>query len=127
MMEFLAIAAIAVILWMLWQLFRARKFNQFKLMIMHEIRPLVIAHLEKTLVESRSEQFPNTDAHIEACSYYWGQYPSRVLQAAIAWQLVESNWLENTGNTRHCQHLFFIEKDKLAEFKNENSDNSVAA
>ena len=115
-MEILAIAAIAVIIWLLWQLYRAKKFNHFKQQIMTDIRPLVIAHLKQTLIESRCERYPNSDAHIEASCYYWGQYPARVLQAALAWKIIEQHWLEQSGNVRNSQHLFFIEQDKLAAF-----------
>ncbi|WP_286262744.1 hypothetical protein [Thalassotalea atypica] len=118
-MEIIAGIAVAIILWMLWQVYRARQFNNFKARINSELKSLVIKELQHRLERQRSETFPNNDTHIRASIYYWSQYPSRVLQAAIAWGVVTEDWLEKTGNTRHCQHLFFIERDKLAHFAKE--------
>ncbi len=115
-MEIIAVLAVAIILWMLWQLYRARQFNQFKQFINTELKPLVSIALKQRLEENRDELHPNTEAHLDAATYFWCQYPSRILQAAIAWQVLDENWIEKSGNKRHCQHLFFIERDKLATF-----------
>jgi len=101
---------------MVWQLYRAKQFNQFKRYINHDLKILVIKQLHHQLAEQRSELFPNNDSHITASTLFWTQYPSRILQAAIAWEVVAPNWLETSGNKRHSQHLFFIERDKLATF-----------
>lgn len=115
-MEIVALLAVTIILWMLWQLHRARQFNHFKRFIQSELKPQVIAHLKQSLNEQRSDIFPNSEAHIAASQYYWSQYSSRILQAALHWELLKSDWIETSGNKRHCQHLFFIEQDKLARF-----------
>ena len=115
-LEIIALLAVAIILWMLWQLHRARQFNRFKQFIETELRQKVVSHLKNELNEQRSERFPNNEAHIAASEYYWSQYPSRILQAALHWKIIEKDWLEKTGNKRHCQHLFFIERDKMAHF-----------
>jgi len=113
--EIFAVIALAIILWMVWQLFRARKFNHFKGVINRELKPMVIAQIKDNMIEYRSDIFPNCAAHEQATIYYWCQYPSRILQAAIVWQLIDKDWLRKTGNIRNYQHLFFIEKDKLAD------------
>lgn len=115
-MEVIAVLAAAALVWMSWQLYRAKQFNKFKQAINTELKPRVIAYLKQELVETRSELTPNTDAHIHASLYFWCQYPSRILQAAMRWQLLDEHWFEQTGYKRHCQHLFFIEQDKLASF-----------
>ena len=116
-MEILAVAAASLLVWMAWQLYRAKRFNHFKREIMTVLKPKVLAHLEQKLISERSELTPNNETHIQACQYYWGQYPSRILQAAIHWQLVDEAWLSQSANNRYRQHLFFVEQDKLAEFK----------
>lgn len=115
-MEFFVVLAVSLILWMMWQLHRARQFNKFKRMINRELKPVVVKQLQVMLDEQRCATYPNNEAHQHACIYYWSQYPSRILQAAIAWEVVEENWLEQTGNVRHGQHLLHIESDKLAKF-----------
>ncbi|WP_181901690.1 hypothetical protein [Thalassotalea euphylliae] len=115
-MEILALAAAILLIWMAWQLYRAKSFNRFKREIMTSLKPKVLAHLEQRLIEERSELTPNNQAHIDASQFYWGQYPSRVLQAALHWQIIDDDWLVRTGNKRYSQHLFFVEQDKLAEF-----------
>lgn len=118
--EIFAIAAVMLITWMAWQLYRAKRFNRFKRQIITEVKPLVAKHVAQMLVESRDEQTPNTDAHIHACQYYWTQYVSRTLQAALHWQLIDEQWLKRTGNIRNCQHLFYIERNKLVEFNDKD-------
>lgn len=115
-MEIAFILAALLLGWMAWQLYRAKQFNQFKRYITDDLRPQVLTKLADQLNEGRSDRFPNNDAHIEASKLYWSAYPSRVLQAALAWQVLPEDWVENSGNKRHCQHLFFIEQDKLATF-----------
>lgn len=119
-MEIFAIAAAMLLLWMAWQLYRAKRFNQFKRQVMIEIKPLVALHVKKTLIENRSDLTPNTEAHIQASQYYWTQYASRTLQAALHWQLIDEQWLKQTGNIRNCQHLFYIEQDKLVALEETN-------
>ncbi|WP_448211325.1 hypothetical protein [Colwellia sp. MEBiC06753] len=120
-MEILATAAIMLIVWMLWQLYRARRFNQFKRHIIRELKPKVQKAVDTWLVAQRSELTPNTDAHIAASQAYWTAYPSRTLQAALRWHVIDQQWLIDSGNVRNCQHLFFIEQDKLAHFNDEQT------
>jgi hypothetical protein len=106
-------AAIAVLAWMAWLLFKAKQFTRFKLMIERELKPKVIAELTAELNQNKSNITPNNDAHIKATIFYWCEYTSRILQAAIAKGIIDEQWLINTGNLRNCQHLFHIEADKL--------------
>ena len=122
MLEIIAIAAVMLIVWMAWQLYRAKQFNKFKRQIMVDIKPLVEKYVAETLIENRSDSTPNTDAHISASQYYWTQFPSRTLQMALHWQLIDEQWLKRTGNIRNCQHLFYIERDKLADLDEVYSD-----
>lgn len=115
-MEIIAALAIAVLLWFAWQLYRAKQFNRFKQQIINDFKPLVIKHIKQSLDENRNELFPNNACHQQATIYFWCQYPSRLLQAAMRWELIDKDWLVKTGNVRNCQHLFFIEQDKLAHF-----------
>ncbi len=108
-MELIAVIAIVFLGWIFWSLFKAKRFNQFKFMLMHEIKPKVIKALEKELTENRSAQTPNNKVHIEASIYYWTQYPVRILQAALNYKIIDEQWLKKTGNWRNSQHLFFIE------------------
>ena len=83
-----------------------------------------MSQIEQQLIAERSELTPNTDAHIQASQYFWGQYPSRVLQAALQREIIDETWLESTGNTRNCQHLFFVEQDKLVALADSTDESS---
>ncbi len=106
--------------WMTWQLYRAKRFNRFKQLIRQELKPKVANKVAENLLATRNKLTPNTDIHIKASQYYWTQYSARTLQAALRWKIVDEEWLRSTGNIRNCQHLFYIEKDKLAEFSEES-------
>ncbi|MEW6990849.1 hypothetical protein AADZ91_09190 [Colwelliaceae bacterium 6441] len=112
-MEVLVIIAGIILLWMAWQLYRAKQFTQFKRLIEVEIKPQIIALLESDLRENRSELFPNTDCHIQASITYWCQYKSRILQLALEKEIITTQWLQETGNMRNCQHLFHIERQYM--------------
>ncbi|MFD2164807.1 hypothetical protein ACFSJY_00880 [Thalassotalea euphylliae] len=116
-MEILAVLALAFLGWLGWQLYRAKQFNQFKLMIQQELAPKVRAKLVIVLEESRSELTPNTEAHIEASQVFWTIHPARTIQAAFHFNVIDKSWLEETGNMRLCQHLMAIDSDKLADIK----------
>jgi len=120
-MEIIAIAAIMLLVWMTWQLYRARNFNRFKQRIIQELKPKVVQKVKERLIASRSQLTPNTDAHIIACQFYWTQHPARILQAALQWEIINKQWLQETGNLRNCQHLFYIDKDKLVTFDEEST------
>ena len=112
-MEFIVAAALGVLIWLIWQLVQAKRFTQFKHCLENEIKPKVFAHIINELNETRSETFPNNDVHQAATLYFWGQYNSRILQAALIREIVDEQWLKDTGNMKNSQHLFFIERDKL--------------
>lgn len=112
-MEIIVVLAIGMILFLLWQLYRAKQFNRFKQRIESEITPQLIKHITTQLLASRCQLLPNTQAHIDASIIFWTCSKARVLQAALAQEIIDDNWLINTGNYRNCQHLFFIEKEFL--------------
>ena len=110
---FISIAALALLIWMAWLLFKAKQFTRFKRMIESDLKPQVIEKLTSELEQNKSNKTPNNDAHIKATIFYWCEYTSRILQAALAYQVIDQQWLIETGNLRNCQHLFHIEADKL--------------
>ncbi|GLX84343.1 hypothetical protein tloyanaT_05950 [Thalassotalea loyana] len=110
MLEVLASLATLTILWMVWQLIRAKKFNKFKEVLMHDVKPDVIKAIKTELEESRSEVFPNNEYHVQATVYFWTQYPIRILQAALERDIIDEQWLIKTGNLRHSQHLMHIQQ-----------------
>ncbi|MCH2055156.1 MAG: hypothetical protein MK214_00785 [Thalassotalea sp.] len=119
-MELFAIAAAMLIIWMCWQLYRARRYNQFKAMVQQDLKPRVVEHLTTKLQSERSDATPNTDAHIAASQYFYTQFPARTLQVAIEWEIVNEAWLKEHGYIRFCQHLFFVDRDKLIDFSNQD-------
>ena len=92
---------------------RAKHFTQFKRQIIHEIKPKVIDNIIDEMAQTRSAQLPNTLAHQEASITYWSASAGRVLQAALMREIVDEQWLKETGNLRNSQHLFHVERDKL--------------
>jgi hypothetical protein len=111
--DILFVFAIAVILWMAWLLVKAKRFTKFKQRIEEELKPKVIANILAELEESRSEVFPNNEAHQQATIYYWSQYKARILQAALQREIISTQWLKDTGNLRNSQHLFHVEQEYL--------------
>jgi hypothetical protein len=108
--EIFVIIALGLLLWMVWQLYRAKQFTQFKRLIESEIKPKIVDHLTNELIENRSELFPNSDSHIQASIDYWCQYKVRTIQFALEKEIINKQWLIETGNTRNCQHLFHVEQ-----------------
>lgn len=98
---------------MAWQLYRAKQYNRFKQTILVELKPKMIKQLALELDETRSELFPNTDCQLQAATYYWSQYPSRILQRSLEKEIVTKQWLKDTGNYRNCQHLFHVERERM--------------
>ena len=92
---------------------RAKHFTQFKRQIMQELKPKVIADIVDEMAQTRSEQLPNTLAHQEATISYWAASAGRILQAALMRDIINEQWLKETGNLRNSQHLFHVERDKL--------------
>lgn len=107
------IAAFGSLFWLIWQLIKAKRYTKFKLRLEEEIKPKVFEHIINELNETRSDVFPNNDIHQQATLYYWGQYKVRILQAALNKEIIDKKWLEDTGNLRNSQHLFFVEQDKV--------------
>ena len=112
-MEIIALIAVLFLAWLIWQLRRAKHFTKFKRQIIQELKPKVIANIIEEMAETRSELHPNTTAHQAATISYWGASAGRVLQAALMREIINQQWLIETGNLRNSQHLFHIEQDKL--------------
>ncbi|KGJ95568.1 hypothetical protein [Colwellia psychrerythraea] len=112
-MEIIATLALLSLTWLLWQLVKAKRFTRFKQQIDSELKDKVIANIIEELALTRCEQFPNNDCHQEATIIYWTQYKSRILHAALAREIIDQQWLIDTGNLRNAQHLFFIERQYL--------------
>ncbi|MGB0938292.1 MAG: hypothetical protein ACPGTQ_12595 [Colwellia sp.] len=109
-MEIIAVLALSALVWLLWQLWQAKRFNRFKAYIEKELKPKVIERIIEELDETRSEVFPNNEVHQKATIFYWCQYKSRLLEAALKRDIITQDWLKETGNLRNAQHLFYIEK-----------------
>jgi len=109
-MQIIAVLALASLAWLIWQLIKAKRFTRFKQKIEEELTEKVIASIIEELHDNRSEVFPNNDCHQEATIYYWCQYKSRILHAALQKEIITEQWLKDSGNLRNAQHLFYIEK-----------------
>jgi len=109
-MEIIAVLALAALAWLIWQLIKAKRFNQFKQYIDQELKQQVVAHVLTELEQSRSDTFPNNEHHTQATLFYWTQYKSRILHAALQHEIITEQWLTDSGNLRNAQHLFYIEK-----------------
>ena len=112
-MEFIIIIAVLVIVWLAWQLYRAKQFTRFKVMITKELKAKVIENIKAELLATQSEIFPNNACHQQATIDYWCRYPVRILQAALVREIIDEQWLKDTGNYRNTQHLFHIQQDKM--------------
>ena len=112
-MEFIVLPALALLVWLAWQLYRAKQFTKFKARLNTEIKDKVIAAIEEDLIASRNDQFQNKQAHIDATIFYYTQYPIRILQAAIKYEIIDKQWLQATNNVRNSQHLMHIQKQYL--------------
>ncbi len=112
--EIIASLAFSALAWLIWQLIKAKKFNRFKEKIDEELKDKVVTAIIDELNETRSDMFPNNECHQAATIFYWTQYKSRILQAALNKEIIDEQWLKDTGNLRNSQHLFFIEQDKMA-------------
>ncbi|ALO35735.1 hypothetical protein CMT41_14180 [Colwellia sp. MT41] len=112
-MEIIAILALLSLVWLMWQLVKAKRFTRFKQHIDSELKAKVIANIIAELAITRTEQQPNNDCHQAATLLYWTQYKSRILHAALAREIIDQQWLIDSGNLRNAQHLFFIERQYL--------------
>jgi hypothetical protein len=112
-MEIFAILALLILAWLSWQLVKAKRFNRFKQQIDNEFKNKVIASIIEELTHTRCEGLPNNDSHQAATIFYWTQYKSRILHAALSREIISQEWLISSGNLRNAQHLFFIEREYL--------------
>lgn len=112
-MEVIAVIALSALAWLIWQLIKAKQFNRFKVQIDKELKQKVRQAIIAELNENRSELFPNNECHQEATLLYWTQYKSRILHAALEKEIIDKQWLKETGNLRNAQHLFHIEQQFL--------------
>lgn len=107
--QIIAVLALSALAWLIWQLIKAKRFNRFKQKIDDELKEQVIANIINELEENRSALFPNNTCHIKATVFYWTQYKSRILHAALAREIITEQWLTDSGNLRNAQHLFYVE------------------
>ena len=112
-MQIIVILAIASLMWLIWQLIKAKRFTRFKQKIEDELKDKVITSIKEELNESRCTTFPNNECHQAATLYYWCQYKSRILQAALQREIITEQWLKDSGNLRNAQHLFHVEREYL--------------
>jgi hypothetical protein len=110
-MQIIALFALAALAWLIWQLIKAKRFNRFKRNIEIELKDKVISSIIEELEQSRSDIYPNNDCHKEATIFYWTQYKSRILHAALEKEIITKQWLKDSGNLRNAQHLFHIERN----------------
>lgn len=112
-MEFIVVIALLSLTWLIWQLIKAKQYTRFKQLIVEELKPKVIQQIIIKLNENRSDAFPNNAIHEQATLYYWTQYKSRILKAALIHEIINEQWLKETGNLRNSQHLFHVEQQHL--------------
>ena len=117
-MQIIAVLALASLVWLIWQLIKAKRYTRFKQKIEEELKTKVIASIIEDLAENRSATYPNNNCHQEATIFYWCQYKSRILHAALQREIVTEQWLKDSGNLRNAQHLFFVESKYLPSTKN---------
>ncbi len=113
-----------MLVWLLWQLKRAKQFTNFKRWIKNELKPQVIEAITKNLLATQSELTPNNQCHVQATITYWCEYPVRIVQFALANELISTQWLKDTDNYRHCQHLYHIEGKYLHHYLDEETPNN---
>ncbi|MBU2869644.1 hypothetical protein [Colwellia sp. E2M01] len=111
----LATLAVMSMIWLLWQLVKAKRFTRFKQLIEADLKDKVIANIKEELIATRSEELPNNESHEEATILYWTQYKSRILHAALVREIIDQQWLIDSGNLRNTQHLFFVERQYLPQ------------
>ena len=109
-MLYIALIALLSLLWLIWQIVKAKRFNRFKQQIESELKDKVIQSIIDELNEKRSELYPNNDSHQAATILFWTQYKSRILHAALQREIIDQQWLKDSGNLRNAQHLFHIEQ-----------------
>lgn len=108
-------SGLALIAWLAWQLVKAKQFTRFKLYLIKDIKPQVKQSIIEQLHDERSDVFPNNEEHQKATCYYWTQYPVRVLQWALAHNILTEQQLKQEKQWRNCQHLFYVEQAYLVK------------
>ncbi|TRX55725.1 hypothetical protein [Thalassomonas sp. M1454] len=109
MSEAIAILATLILIWMMWRLYQAKQYNAFIDWLRLDIAEKVAADLEAKLIEQRSPENPNNQAHIEATQLFYQQAPVRIFEYAVTHQIISSQWLEKKSNKRHASHLLFVQ------------------
>ena len=112
-MEIIALLALLSLLWLIWQLIKAKQFTRFTKDIEKELKTKVIDSIIAELDETRSDLYPNNKCHQQATIEYWTQYKSRILHAALEREIIDQQWLKDSGNLRNAQHLFHVERQYL--------------
>jgi len=112
-MEIIALLALLSLLWLIWQLIKAKKFTRFTSDIEKQLKTKVIENIIAELDATRSDIYPNNECHQQATIKYWTQYKSRILHAALQREIIDQQWLKDSGNLRNAQHLFHIERQYL--------------
>lgn len=113
----ITVLASTSLVWLVWQLVKAKRFTRFKQKIEEELKEKVIVSIIEELSDSRCEALPNNNCHQEATIFYWCQYKSRILHAALQREIITEQWLKDSGNLRNAQHLFFVEQKYLPPSK----------
>ena len=116
-MQIIAVLAVASLAWLIWQLIKAKRYTRFKQKIEEELKAKVITSIIEDLAENRSATYPNNNCHQEATIFYWCQYKSRILHAALQREIITEQWLKDSGNLRNAQHLFYVERKYLPTTK----------
>ncbi len=112
-MQIISILALASLMWLIWQLIKAKRFTRFKQKINDDLKDKVVASIIEELTANRSEIFPNNECHQAATLFYWCQYKSRILHAALQREIITEQWLKDSGDLRNAQHLFHVERQYL--------------
>jgi hypothetical protein len=112
-MEIIALLALLSLFWLIWQLIKAKKFTRFIKTIDSDLKTKVINSIIEELDATRSDIYPNNECHQEATIKYWTQYKSRILHAALQRDVIDQEWLKDSGNLRNAQHLFYVERQYL--------------
>lgn len=120
-MEIAIVVAAGILAWFAWQLFRAKQFNAFKVYLRQEVKPKLITAIEAELVATQNEFTPNNDSHRSATVYFWTQHSVRILQKALALDILSETQLKANKKWRFCQHLFFIEKQYLVKLQEKDN------
>nr|WP_206484023.1 hypothetical protein [Thalassotalea sp. G2M2-11] len=104
---------------MAWQLYRAKQFTGFKKQVEQELKAQVIKTIQSQLKAGQTALTPNNDCHVQATINYWCQYPVRIVQYALAHEIISKESLIAAGNYRHCQHLFHVQRQYMHHFQDQ--------